>query len=302
MNLLQIAQMTDQQAREYMESIIWPSGNPICPHCNNKEGNYQHQGKSHREGMYSCKKCRKQFTVTVNTVMHRSKLPLTKWLLAFHLMCSSKKGISAHQLMRELDIKSYQTAWHLAHRIRAAMEETPLVELLSGTVEVDETYVGGKPRDKQQGSKRGRGTKKTPVVALIQRDGKAISHSVSRVDSKTLKGAIRDNVDKQANIMTDEWPSYRGLNKEFNSHGIVPHAQGVYSIGDIHVNNAESYFSLLKRGVHGVFHHVSKQHIDRYCAEFSFRWNHRKISDGERTEAAIKGIRGKRLILKEMKA
>ena len=178
------------------------------------------------------------------------------------------------------------------------MSKEPLAGLLSGTVEVDETYVGGRPR-KEHGkpkAKRGRGTKKVPVVALVERGGKVRAHKIDSVSAKTLKGAIRENVDRKSRIMTDEWRSYRGIGKEFDGgHEAVNHGKGEYVRGDAHVNTSESYFALLKRGIVGSFHHVSKQHLDRYCDEFSFRWNMRQTSDSARTEAAIKGSEGKRL-------
>jgi transposase-like protein len=169
--------------------------------------------------------------------------------------------------------------------------------LLSGTVEVDETYVGGKARPGSgETRKRGRGTKKTPVVALVERGGRVRAHKIERVDAATLKGAIRENVDRKAQIMTDEFRSYHGLGKEFaGGHEVVRHSAGEYARGDAHTNTVESYFALLKRGVMGSFHHVSKQHLDRYCDEFSFRWDHRSITDSERAEIAINGAVGKRL-------
>jgi transposase-like protein len=215
-------------------------------------------------------------------------------------MASHKKGVSALQLQRNLGLHSYRPAWHLAHRIRAAMRQKLIAKKLKGVVEVDETYIGGKPRkDNGKDNKRGRGTKKTAVMALIERKGNAISKPVERVNAKSLKGAIREMVDKSSIIMTDEWPAYNGIGREFaGGHNVVNHGSGEYVNGDISTNTAESYFALLKRGVHGTFHHVSKQHLHRYCDEFSFRWNHRKVSDGERATQAIKGIEGKRLLLK----
>ena len=297
MSLITIAKMTEDQAREHLESLRWPEG-PVCPHCECGDRVYALLGKSHRKGLYKCGACRKQFTVTVGTVMHRSKISLQKWIMAFHLICSSKKGISALQLQRNLDLGSYQTAWHMAHRIRSAMQEEPMAELLQGTVEVDETYVGGKSRKgvKGRGSER-----KTPVLVLVERDGRARSHKVERVNAKELKGAIREQVDPQARIMTDEWRSYRGIGKEFaGGHETVNHGSGEYSRGDVNTNSAESYFALLKRGVHGTFHSVSKKHLDRYCGEFAFRWSQRKVSDGERAQAAMKRVGGKRLEYKEL--
>lgn len=292
MNLIEISQMTEEGARKYFEGIRWPNG-PVCPHCKNKERNRELLGKATRPGVYKCRSCRKQFTVTVGTVLHRSHISMKQWLITFHLMCSSKKGVSASQLQRELGLKTYPSAWFLAHRIRTAMKSNPASLPLTGIVEVDETYIGGKAK---RGSRRGRGTSKMPVVALISRDGRAYSKPVEHVNAKELKGAIRDMVKKSARIMTDEWKAYRGIGREFNGgHNTVNHGEGEYARGDVHVNNGESYFALLKRGVHGIFHHVSREHLGRYCDEFSFRWTCRKMSDGERTVEAIKGIEGKRL-------
>ena len=234
--------------------------------------------------------------------MESSHITIRQWVIAFHLMCSSKKGISALQLKRELGLGSYQSAWHLAHRIRLAMNEDPLLTLLSGTIEVDETYIGGKPRKEKKEespkpeSKRGRGTSKVPVMALVERNGKAVSRPIEKVNAKTLKGAIREVCHRDSCIMTDEWSAYAGIGNEFvGGHEIVNHGRKEFVRGKASTNTAESYFALLKRGIHGAFHHVSKQHLSRYCNEFSFRWNHRKIDDGKRTAAAIKGSHGKRL-------
>jgi transposase-like protein len=180
------------------------------------------------------------------------------------------------------------------------MRQKLTAKKLKGVVEVDETYIGGKPRkDNGKDNKRGRGTKKTAVMALIERKGNAISKPVEGVNAKSLKSAIREMVDKSSTLMTDEWPAYSGIGREFaGGHNVINHGSGEYVNGDISTNTAESYFALLKRGVHGTFHHISKQHLHRYCDEFSFRWNHRKVSDGERATQAIKGIEGKRLLLK----
>lgn len=268
LTLIEAAKLTEEEARDYLEAIRWPEG-PVCPHCGCFERIYKLEGESHRPGLYKCGDCRQQFTVTVGTIMHRSKIPLHKWVLAFHLLCSSKKGISALQLQRNLDLGSYRTAWHMAHRIRLAMAEEPLASMLQGTVEVDETYIGGKSR---QGI-RGRGSeRKTPVLALVERNGKMRSRPVERVTAEELKGAIRDTVHPSARIVTDDLASYKGLGDEYEGgHGIVRHSAGEYVQGDAHTNTAESYFALLKRGVHGAFHDVSKHHLHRYCDEFEFR-------------------------------
>lgn len=308
MNFNEVSKFTEEQAREYIENILWPHG-PVCPHCGHK-GAWAIHGESHRPGLYKCKskKCREPFTVTVGTVMHSSHITIRQWVVAFHLICSSKKGISALQLKRNLGLGCYQSAWHLAHRIRLAMNEDPLLKLLHGVVEVDETYIGGKPRKESRGeseslrpkSKRGRGTSKVPVLALLERNGNVVSLPIERVNAKTLKGTIKEVCHEDSCIMTDEWPAYRGIGKEFaGGHEVVKHAEGEFVKGNASTNTAESYFALLKRGVHGAFHHVSKNHLHRYCDEFSFRWNHRKTDDGERTAAAIRGSDGKRLMYKQ---
>jgi transposase-like protein len=293
-----IPDFTEDQARNHFEKLRWPNG-PACVHCGSEKVT-RIEGKSVRPGVIQCNDCREQFTVTVGTVMEDSHLPLAKWVKAFHFMASSKKGMSALQLQRNLGLGSYRTAWHLAHRIRYAMR-TEVSAKLSGTVEIDETYIGGKPRGKHnqpKGSNIGRGTKKTPVIVLVQRDGNARSKPVERCDALTLKWAIRTGVEKTSTIMTDDWTAYRGLGKEFDGgHHVVNHTAGEYSRGFAYTNTAESFFSLIKRGVYGNFHHVSRQHMFRYCDEFSFRWNGRKMMDSERRDLAITQIEGKRLFL-----
>jgi len=299
---IDVGRLTEERARKILEDIRWPEG-PECPHCGSKDITRLESDpeKSTRDGVIQCNGCRKQFTVMVGTIMQGSHITLRQWVQAFHSICSHKKGVSALQLQRNLGLHSYRAAWHLSHRIRAAMEAKSFI--LKGTVEVDETYVGGKPRKEKDApkSKRGRGTKKAPVMLMVEREGNAISKPIDKVNAKTLKSAIREMVGKESTIMTDEWKSYSGIGKDFEGgHKVVNHGIGEFSNGDISTNTAESYFALLKRGVHGTFHHISKKHLGRYCDEFSFRWNHRKVTDGFRTESAIKGIVGKRLSLKDL--
>ncbi|MGA2518543.1 MAG: IS1595 family transposase [Thermodesulfobacteriota bacterium] len=297
MAAIDAARLTEDEARAILEKIRWPEG-PVCPHCNSKNvTRIQAKSNTVRDGVIQCNECRKQFTVTVGTIMHRSHITLRQWVQAYYSMCSHKKGVSALQLQRNLGLHSYKAAWHLAHRIRFAMREEPLASALSGTIEADETYIGGKTH----GGKRGRGApKKTVVLALVERKGRVRARPIETVSAKELKGAIRENVDKGARIMTDELGSYKGIGKEFDGgHKVVRHGIGEYVRGEnheIHVNGAESYFALLKRGIHGTFHHVSKKHLHRYCDEFNFRWDERKTTDGERAVAAIKGSEGKRLV------
>jgi transposase-like protein len=298
----------EEEARAFVEAKRWPNG-PICPHCKSQEVTklVAKEGSKRpvRPGVYQCnnKDCREQFTVRIGTIFEESKVPLSKWLLAFHLMSSSKKGISSHQMARELGI-TQKTAWFLNHRIREAMKREPLASMLGGVVEVDETYVGGKPRKGTGPHKRGRGTKKKPVMVLVERNGDARVFPLENVTADTLKNEIAVNVAKEAVIMTDELNSYAGVREDPTMHRTVKHSAGEYARKDAdglvaHTNTAESFFSLLKRGHYGVFHQISKKHLHRYCTEFGFRWNHRKVTDGERMVSAIKGAEGKRLMYKE---
>lgn len=300
MNAAQLTRLTEEQARTMLEKIRWPEG-PICPKCGSVNA-VKLGGKAGEKGQCKCRDCRKKFTIRVGTIFEDSPIPLRDWVYAFSRMCASKKGISAHQLHRELGV-TYKTAWFICHRIRHAMQQDGTLKL-DGTVEVDETYVGGKPRKKGV-SKRGRGTKKQPVVALVERDGNVKSRVVADVTGKTLKGAIRESVDRSATIMTDEHAGYRGIGAEFDGgHKTVNHSSGEYARASdgACTNTVESHFALIKRGVYGTFHHVSKKHLQRYCDEFAFRWNHRKVTDGERTLAALEAVSGKRLMYRQPKS
>jgi len=282
----------DDAAREHLESIRWPEG-AFCPHCGAADRQGKLEGKSHRPGLYFCGHCRKQYTVTVGTAFERSKVPLHKWVLATHLLCSSKKGMSAHQLHRLLGV-TYKTAWFMAHRIREAMVETPAAPLGSGggTVEADETYWGnnGKNRPGARGYEH-----KMKVFSLVEREGDVRSFHVPNVTAKTLGEVLRSQVAKEANLMTDEAKQYKKVGREFASHEAVNHGKGEYSRGVAHTNTIEGFFSILKRGLIGTYHHVGEQHLQRYVHEFDFRYNNRKVSDTDRAENALKGISGKRL-------
>jgi transposase-like protein len=288
----------EDNARDFLESLRWPNG-AECPRCGaDKPYKLNPKPTSNspvRKGVYKCRSCRRQFTVTVGTIFEDSHIPLSKWLLAIHLMCSSKKGISAHQLHRMLGM-TYKSAWFMCHRIRYAMSQEPLASKLSGVVEVDETYIGGKVRGTRRGTKD-----KPPVVALVERNGDVRAMRVPWVDGDNLKRIIRENVDPSTRVMTDGFPGYKGLDKEFASHETVDHYRKEYVRGDVTTNTVEGFFGLLKRGIIGTYHHVSEEHLDRYVDEFQFRWNARKVEDGTRAALAVAGAKGKRLTYRSPK-
>lgn len=280
------------KARAYLEALRWPNG-PVCPHCGVEGDHYALKGAAHRPGLMKCKDCRKQFSVTVGTVFEKSKIPLNKWLLAVHLMCASKKAISSHQIHRMLGV-TYKSAWFMTHRIREAMKagNAGLMGVGGGTVEADETYWGhnGKQRKGARGYQH-----KMKVVSLVERDGEKRSIVVSSVNAKTLTTVLDSNVCKSAHLMTDEHSGYTLAGREYASHGVTSHGKGEYARGKVHSNTVESSFSLLKRGLIGTFHHVGEQHLQRYVTEFDFRWNHRKVTDRERSDTLLQSIAGKRL-------
>ena len=294
-----LSDMTDEQARAHLESLLWPNGEPVCRHCGSDNA-YRMQGKTCRDGLCRCRDCGKQFTVTVGTIFEDTKVPLRKWVRAFHMMCSSKKGISALQLQRNLGLGSYRTAWHMAHRIRLAMKCDPLAGKLSGIVESDESYVGGKPRKKNLlgGTSAPGPGRKTPVHTLVERDGRKRTRVLPGVRAHNLRENIEALADKSSTLMTDENLAYRKVGAEFKGgHKSVEHGVYEYAKPDgSHINTAESSHALIKRGVYGTFHHVSKQHLQRYLDEFDFRWDHRKARDVDRTNTALRQVEGKRLM------
>lgn len=301
------------KARKYLEAVRWPDG-PICPHCGSvSKAHYALEGRAHRPGLHKCKDCRKQFSVTVGTVFERSKVGLHDWLKAVYLICSSKKGCSSHQLQRTLGCQ-YKTAWFMSHRIREAMKAPGGMFSTGGsTVEADETYVGGKERNKHANKRNPKaigGMGKQMVFTLVDRNaGKVRSFHLPSVHADNLKPILQEQLNtKKTHLRTDGERQYQKLAPMFKSHKHVNHGAGEYVRGDAHTNTAEGYFSILKRGIIGTFHHVSPQHLLRYATEFDFRYNHRQtrvkvngkwekagFSDAERTMAALKGIGGKRL-------
>jgi transposase-like protein len=295
----------DQAAREYLERLLWPEG-PVCPHC----GVINHAYATKRPGVYRCaeKECRKDFTVTMKTVMERSKIALHKWLQAFHLMCSSKKGVSAHQLHRTLGM-TYEAAWFMAHRIREAMREGGLAPLGGGgkVVEVDETYFHDIPESERRVLKTtGRPFSKNPhgpkhkraIISLVERGGSVRSFHAPGAYAETVVPIVRENISRESRLHTDESRLYWEVGKEFAAHETVKHSDKEYVRGDVTTNTVESYFSVFKRGMRGVYQHCKEKHLHRYLAEYDFRYNHRiavGINDGERAALAVKSASGKRL-------
>lgn len=284
----------EQKAREYLEAVRWPTG-PVCPHCGNCENVYELNGNAHRPGLYKCAECRKQFSVTVGTLFERSHVPLHKWLMTVHLLCSSKKGHSSHQIHRMIGV-TYKTAWFMTHRIREAMKDPIFSKQLGGgggTVEADETFWGNK--DKKHRSARGYAHKEK-IFSLVERGGKVRSFHVESVGAKTLRPIMEKQIAEDTHIVTDEMATYTVSCDNFLSHESVKHSKGEYVRGEIHTNTIENYFSILKRGLTGVYQHVSKNHLRRYIGEFDFRYNHRDVSDSERAAIVLRGIEGKRLM------
>ena len=291
----------EDKAREFLEASRWPDG-AVCPHCGQLDTVKPLGGKSMGPGWYFCSDCREKFTVRVGTLFERSHIPLHKWLAAMHLMVSSKKGISAHQVHRLLGI-TYKTAWFMCHRIREAMRESHASPMGGEgmTVEMDETFVGGLEKNKHRSKRKHKGTGgvgKEAVYSLVERGGKVRSHHVPSVTAKNLGPILETQLDGATVVYTDEGATSKNLGRKYEKHDSVNHSIGEYVRGDVHTNTIEGYFSILKRGINGTYHHVSQQHLKRYLAEFDFRYNHRAklgINDGERAAKALLGIEGKRL-------
>lgn len=299
---LRIASTDERSAVEFIEARRW-AGAPTCPWCacTNVYKMASATGGRERHFRWRCRGCKKMFSVRTGTVMEESRLPLRVWVHAFWRACASKKGISALQLSREAAI-DYKSALFLLNRIRAAMSDWngPAAPKLTGTVEVDETYVGGKPRPgtpRKMGAGP-MGTDKAPVFAMVEREGDLRMVPVHHVSAVTLRPIIAANIDLSSRLMSDDSTVYRGISKDFTERGhhVVRHSRKEYAAPNgVHSNTVESAFSLLKRGIIGTYHSVSRKHLGRYCDEFAFRWNHRYVTDDVRADAAILKCAGKRL-------
>ena len=298
---IQAKAFTDNDvAREAIEALMWPNG-PVCPHCGCTGKIGKVEGKSARPGLYYCGDCKKQFTVTVGTIFERSKVPLSKWWMAIHLMASSKKGMSAHQLHRMLGV-AYQTAWFMEHRIREAMRDGALSPMGGGggVVEIDETYIGRKDGfEVKQGAWH-----KNTTLTLVERDGRARSFHVDNATKENIVPIIRENIDRESHVMTDEASRYLKIGSEFASHDVVDHSRKEYGYTDretgakVNTNTIEGYYSIFKRGMKGVYQHCGEKHLHRYLAEFDFRYSNRTklgVNDATRAAKIIEGAKGKRL-------
>ena len=298
----------ENEAYHFLEKMRW-SNHPVCPHCGYdrayflqpKGDRYTRTGHATPRRVYKCAACRKQFSVLIRTIFEGTKIPLYKWLLAIHMMCANKNGVAAYELHRTLEITS-KSAWFMAHRIRKALEQEPLSGKLSGIIEADETYIGGRPRRKNNAPRMSpkeaaqhRMDNKTPVVSLVQRGGEVRSRVMKKVTGENLGALLKASVNPRSTLMTDGLSLYKKPGTMFTRHAVVDHSLGEYVRDDAHINTAEGFFSQLKRSIDGTHHHVSEQHLHRYLGEFDFRYNTRKMEDGQRTMLAIMKAEGKRL-------
>lgn len=286
---------TDKKCREYLENLLW-NNKPVCPHCKHDEKIYRFSdGKT-----FKCSSCKKKFTITVGTVLENSNIPLQKWLLSLYLISTTKKGISSIQLSKAIGI-TQKSAWFLLQRIREMLKEDQS-EVLEGVVEIDETYVGGKARNKhakvrRELQKKGTGyISMTPVVGMLQRGGNVrmiVIKGEHKVNGSILKPLIYNNIDRESILITDGFGGYSGLKNTYKQHEVVRHDQDEYVRGIYHTNTIEGAWSHLKRTILGTYHYVSVKHLDRYCNESSFRYNNRKKHECLRFDTALENCKGR---------
>jgi transposase-like protein len=285
----------EDKARGFLEASRWPDG-VICPFCGQQDTAHPLGGKSMGPGWFFCSGCRDKFTVRTRTVMERSHIPLHKWLMATHLLMASKKGMSALQLQRMLGLGSYRAAWFMCHRIREALTPASATPIggQGNVVEADETFIGGKAKNRAYAKME---PKKHAVMTLVDRNGESRSFHIANVKAKTLREKIVTTVSRKSHLMTDELASYEKVGKEFANHDTVNHSANEFAKRGsfAHTNTAECRFSLMKRAVFGTHHSISEAHLRRYLAEWDFKWNTRRMTDGERAAIALEGIEGKRL-------
>ena len=303
----------EAEAYKFLENMRWENG-IICPHCKNIGADYieaengnrkTRTGKVTYRRIWRCHTCKKQFSVLVGTIFEDSRIPLSKWLIAIQELNADKNGISSCELGRKLGI-TQKSAWFMAQRIRFVMAHNTFEKKLTGNVEVDETYIGGLEKNKHASKKtpntQGRSIKtKTPVLSAIERNGNVYSQVLSgTVSAHNIREVLNDRVSKKATLNTDTFPAYNQVGREYENHNVVDHSAGEYVNGNAYTNNAEGYFSQLKRSLSGTFHSVSDKHLDRYLAEFDYRYNTRNEKDGNRMIQAIKKSNGKRLTYKDL--
>ncbi len=287
----------ESAAVEFFEKQRW-GDTPCCVRCGSVDVYKMTDAKTgerNKRFLWRCRDCKEQYTVRIGTVYEESRIPLRHWCYAFWRASTSKKGVSALEIKRHCQI-TYKSALFLMNRIRFAMAPDPASPKLIGTVEIDETYIGPRKPRHPGTSKRGRGTSKTPVFCAVERQGQLRRRVVADVTGATLKAAIREEVDSRSRIITDEFSAYAGIGTEYaGGHDTVCHATKEYARGDVHTNTAESSHALVKRGIVGIYHNVSREYLHRYLWQFDFMWNNRKLNDGERTSLAIRAAEGKRL-------
>lgn len=299
-SLLEVSRISDDEQACHKLFAHWRwNGKPVCPHCGHDEKIYQFKDGQY----YKCSECRKKFTVKVGTVFEGSNVKLGKWLLAIYLATAHKKGVSSHQLSRDIKV-TQKTAWFMLHRIRLIIRTKSFNKPLDGIIEVDESYIGGKEKNKhlskRTGNTRGRSTTtKAPVLGMVERGGDVITRHVSDTKQGTLQPIIGSNVTSGSTIMSDEWWGYKGLEKKY-SHYIVKHGKGQYVDGIVHTNTIEGFWSLFKRGVHGIYHWTSQKHLQAYLNEFEFRYNTRKMDSASRMALAMTNSEGERLKYEEL--